>query len=310
MSQITLKSGKKNLNTAGKRNKRNRQREGITAYLFLLPAIIIIGVFVIIPMIELFYTSMRSTDLMGGNDIFIGLNNYKELFRDPEFIRSFKASMSFMLKVMPIQTVFALFMAVQVNKKIKGIGIFRTIYFFPVVTSFLVVAYLWKFMLNTNFGLVNELLSVIGMQRMNFLGNIKTAMNSIIATGIWKSWGFFMMIYLAGLKEIPNSLYESASIDGANEWKKFIYITFPMLKKTTLFIVMISTMDSFVKVFVPVFAMTQGGPRGSTDILVHYVWRQAFRLNQVGYASAAAVIMFIFILIISIIQFKVGDEKE
>lgn len=293
-----------------KMSKRNKKREAISAYIFLMPALLIIGVFVICPTLKLFYTSLRGTNLMGGNDIFVGLDNYIELIRDPEFIRSFKASLYFMVMTVPLQTVLALFMAIQVNKNIKGIGVFRTIYFFPVVTSFLVIAYLWKFMLNTNFGFINEVLSSLGLKRVNFLGNVDTAMNSIVVTSIWKSWAFFMMIYLAGLKEIPKSLYESASIDGANSMQQFWYITFPMLKKTTLFIVMITTMDSIVKVFVPAYAMTGGGPRGTTDILVHYVWRQAFRLNHVGYASAAAVIMFTFVLILSIIQFVVGDEKE
>ncbi|MCT4687219.1 carbohydrate ABC transporter permease [Vallitalea sp.] len=289
---------------------KKQKKEMMIAYLFLLPALLVIGIFVITPICKLFYTSMRSTDLMGGNDIFIGLKNYSDLVRDAEFIRSFKASLYFMIIVMPLQTALALFMAIQVNKKIKGAGIYRSIYFLPVVTSFLVIAYLWKFMYNTNFGLINEILNVLHITRVNFLGNTNTAMNSIIVACIWKSWAFFMMIYLAGLKEIPVSLYESAAIDGVNSWQKFRYITFPMLKKTTLFIVMITSMDAFVKVFVPVFAMTQGGPRGTTNILVFHIWRQAFRLNQVGYASAAAVIMFLFVLIMSIIQFKIGDDKE
>lgn len=282
----------------------------MVAYLFLFPALAVVGVFVLHPIVKLFYDSLRGVNLMGGNDIFIGLENFTELIKDPEFIRSFKASVTFMLMTMPFQTIVALFIAIQVNKKLPAMGIYRTIFFIPVVTSFLVIAYLWKFMYNTNFGLINEFLSVLGLPRKNFLGSVDTAMPSIVVTSIWKSWAFFMMIYLAGLKEIPESIYESAAIDGVNSWQKFRFITFPMLKKTTLFIVMITTMDSFVKVFVPVFAMTQGGPRGTTDILVHYVWRQAFRLNQVGYASAAAVIMFVFVLVLSIIQFKIGDDKE
>lgn len=289
--------------------RKNTFKEARTAYLFLLPALLVIGVFIILPIVKLFYTSMTNTNLLGGESTFVGFKNFFDLLQDTEFIRSFKASFYFMIVVVPIQAVLSLFMAIQVNKKIKGIGFYRTIYFFPVVTSFLVIAYLWKFMFNTNFGLINEMLNVLGLARINFLGNTKTAMNSIIVTCIWKSWAFFMMIYLAGLKEIPESLYESASIDGANTIQKFWYVTFPMLKRTTLFIIMITTMDAFVKVFVPVFAMTQGGPRGSTNILVFYIWRQAFRLNQVGYASAAAVLLFVFVLTLSIIQFKIGDEK-
>lgn len=290
-------------------SKAKRRKERITAYVFLLPAILIIGVFIVHPIVNLFYTSFRSTNLMGGNDVFIGFNNYKDLLADAEFKRSFRASIYFMLMTMPIQTIIALFMAVQVNKRIKGSAIFRTIYFFPVVTSFLVVAYLWRYMYNVNFGVINEFIAMLGMKRINFLGNVDTAMNSVIATSIWKSWGFFMMIFLAGLKEIPDTIYESASIDGASTRQSFWYITLPLLKKTILFVVMISTMDSIVKVFVPVFAMTQGGPRNSTDILVYYIWRQAFRLNQVGYASAAAVLLFLFVLVVSIVQFKLGDKE-
>lgn len=285
-------------------------KEIVAAYLFMLPGLLVIGVFIVVPTISLFVESFHSGTLLGVTKDYVGLDNYLSLFKDPEFIRSCKASFMYMIGTVPIQTVLALLMAVLVNKQIKGIGVFRTIYFFPVVTSFMVVAYLWKFMFNMNFGLVNELLNFLNLQRMNFLGNTETAMASVIATSIWKSWAFFMMIYLAGLKEIPKSLYESAGIDGANGFQQFWYITLPMLKKTTLFIVMVTTMDSIVKVFVPVFAMTQGGPIGSTDILVHYVWRQAFRMNQVGYASAAAVIMFLFVLTLSILQFAIGDDKK
>lgn len=308
VKEIEASAGK--TGTFKQRGLKKSREQGLHAFWFLMPALVIIGVFVIFPTIKLFYNSFHATSLMGGEKVFVGLDNYGRLMNDKEFLRSFKASVQFMVVAVPLQTAIALFMAVQVNKKLKGVGIYRSIYFLPVATSFMVVAYLWRFMYNMNFGLINEVLNVLGVMRINFLGNVDTALPSLIVTSVWKSWPFFMMIFLAGLKEIPNSLYESASIDGATERQKFWHITLPMLKRTTFFVVMITTMDSIVKVFVPVFAMTQGGPRGATDMLVHYIWRQAFRMNQVGYASAAAVIMFLFVMVISMIQLKVGDDDE
>jgi ABC-type sugar transport system permease subunit len=289
---------------------KRKDQEKAVAIGFLLPAILIIGIFIIFPTLKLFYTSFRSTTLMGGNDVFVGLDNYSAVLKDAEFYRSFRASIYFMVFTVPIQTSIALFMAVQVNKKLKGVGFYRSIYFLPVASSFVVVAYIWTFMLNKNFGLINEFIDFFGYCRINFLGDVKTALPSIIVASTWKSWAFYMMIYLGALKEIPNSLYESADIDGASEIQKFWHITLPSLKRASLFIIMMTTMDSIVRVFVPSFIMTQGGPRGSTDMLVYYIWRKAFRLSQVGCASAIAVLMFVFVLIISILQFKLSKEED
>lgn len=296
------------LNILKPKNLSRKRREKYIAYAFLLPAILVIFTFIVFPTFKLFYTSFTNANLLGGDTKFIWFENFVSILQDAEFFRAFKVSLTFMIFTVPVQTTIAMFMAVQVNKKLKGVGVYRSIYFLPVVSSFVVVAYIWSFMLNKNFGLVNEILNFLGHSRFNFLGDVRTALASIITASTWKSWAFFMMIYLAALKEIPNSLYESASIDGANDVEKFWYITFPMLKKTTLFIVMITTMDSIVRVFVPSYIMTQGGPRGSTDMLVYYIWRKAFRLNQVGYASAAAVIMFVFVLVISLLQYKLSKE--
>jgi multiple sugar transport system permease protein len=293
--------------TFDKKTNVNRQ---ITAYIFILPAFIIIGVFIIYPSLRLFVSSFSSVNIMGFKSTFIGLQNYIDLFQSTDFWSSFKSSFYFMIIVMPVQTAIALFMAVQVNKKVKGIGIFRTIYFIPVVTSFVVVGFLWRYLYNKDFGLFNNFLEIIGIARQGFLGDPGQAMHSIIVASIWKSWAFFMIMYLAGLKDISKELYEAAGIDGCNGWQKFIYITFPQLKRVTLFIVIITTMDCMTKVFTPVFIMTQGGPRNTTDMVVYYIWRQAFRLGEIGFASAAAVIMFLIVLIISILQFKLSDRKK
>lgn len=285
-------------------------RDIITAYLFILPVVLIIGIFVIFPSIKLLVNSFQSVSIMGGAGRFVGLENFKAIFKSHDVANSFQATLKFMVTVVIVQTSLALFLALQVSKSVSGIGFFKTVYFFPVVVSFVVISFLWRFAYSRDFGPINAFLNFVGLNRQGFLSDPDQALWCVIATSIWKSWPFFMMIFLVGLKEIPKELYESAGIDGASRFQEFIYITFPMLKRTTLFIVVITTMDSVVKVFVPVFTMTGGGPRGKTNVLIHYIWQQAFRLGDVGFASAVAVVMFIFIFIVGIIQFKLLSGKK
>ena len=286
-----------------------KRRDCIDGFAFILPAFIIIFTFVIYPSLRLFFLSFHDANLMGGVK-FAGLKNFRNLIGSQDFIRSFAVTLRFMAMVIAVQTLIAFIGALIVSESTKGASLVRTIFFIPVIISFVVVGYLWQGMYNHDYGLVNSLLSLLGFKRIGFLSDPAYALYALTATCIWKSWPYFMMIFLAGLKEIPTELYESAMIDGASELRRLVAITIPLLRRTTLFILLITTMDSVVKVFTPVFVMTSGGPRGSTDLLVHYAWRMAFRFGEVGYASSIMVFVFIFLMVVSFIQLKIGDRNE
>lgn len=282
-------------------------KENLTGYIFILPASLIIGLFVLYPIIRLFIMSFTDSSLLGGKANFIGLSNYTNLLSDPDFINSFKVSLSMSVIIIPVQTALALFMAVQVNKKLKGVNIFRTIYFIPAVTSFVAVTIFWKQIYNTDFGLANTILTFLKLPAGQFLSSPDQAMISVVITCVWKSWGYFMVVFISGLQGISGEIKEAALIDGANSLQEFWYIIMPMLKRTILFVAIITTMDA-IRLFIPSYTMTAGGPMGKTDTLVYYIWRTAFRMQDIGSAAAMAMVLFIVILIITIIQFKITDR--
>ncbi len=282
---------------------------GIQPYLFLAPALIVICIFVILPTANLFFLALCKASIMGRTR-FIGFGNFTALFQSLDFFSSIKATAVFMVAVVILQTLIALVVALLVESESKAMGAVRTVFFIPVVLPFVVAAFLWKFLYNPDFGLIGAVLAKLGVPRQGFLADPSQALPSLIVACIWKSWAFFTMIFLAGLKEIPGELYECARLEGARPLQQARFLTLPLLKRTILFVVVVTTMDSVVKVFTPVFVMTNGGPRGVTDLLVYFDWRTAFRLGDIGYASAIAVFMFAFVLVVSLIQLRIGSERD
>lgn len=290
--------------------KLTRRRGWIaTPYLFLAPALAVILVFIIYPGVNMIYLSFCKASIIGTTSL-VGLDNYITLFTSSDFYSSLTASVTFMVVVVIVQTSMALAVALLVQSEKKLMGAVRTLFFLPVVLSFVVVAFLWKFLYNPDFGLINGFLGALGIGRQGFLSNPAQALGSMIVACIWKSFAFFMMIFIAGLKEIPNELYEAAYLDGVRPAQKVRFITLPLLKRTILFVVVVTTMDSFIKVFTPVYVMTDGGPRGRTDLLVYFIWRTAFKLGDIGYAAAIAMVMFVFILGINLVQLKIGEVHD
>ena len=284
-------------------------RENLSGYLFILPALAIIGIFFIVPAIQLFALAYTDYNMMRGSGDFIGFTNFIKVFQDKEFLNSLWVTFKLAVFIVPVQTFIALVMATFVNEKIRGIKVFRTIYFIPAITSFVAVAIIWKQMYNPSFGLMNTLLETIGLGPYQYLSSPSQAVLAMGITCVWKSWGYFMVIFLSGLQEVPAEIYEASRIDGANAVQKFFYITVPMVKKTTLFVLIITTMDA-IKLFIPAFTMTSGGPNGATDTAVHHIWRQAFRLEQVGPAAAMSTVLFVIIVIITILQFKLSGKDD
>ncbi|ACL70304.1 carbohydrate ABC transporter permease [Halothermothrix orenii] len=281
---------------------------------FLLPAGILLLLFMIIPFFMAFGLSFTNQRLIPGprGTQFIGLYNYSKLFSDRLFWTGLKNNFIFVLIVVPLQTAFALGLALLVNMKLKLSKFFRTMYFVPTVTTMIVVSVIWSFLYHPE-GLINGFLSFVSggsLESIDFLRETRWAFPSIMFMSIWQGVGFQMLIFLAGLQEIPESLYEAAEIDGANSFKRFLYITLPQLKNTTIFVIISTTILAF-RLFTQVFVMTNGGPRNSTYTVMLHIYNMAFKRLNIGYGSALTVIFFSIILIISLIQkFVLGEERE
>jgi multiple sugar transport system permease protein len=289
------------------RNKRLLDRDSTWSFILLLPNIIVFLVFSLIPLIATFFISFNDWDLLTPMQ-WVGLANYKELFKDDIFLKSLWNTIYFTIGSVPIGIIISLFLAVAINQRIKGIKIFRTAFFLPVIASWVAVGLMWMWMYDKQFGLLNYFFDLIGIQGPPWLSSIKWAMPSIIITSIWKGLGFNMMLFLSGLQGIPESYYEAADIDGARWFGKFAHITIPCLSHTTLFVTIISIINSF-QAFDLVYLMTFGGPARATSVLVFYLYQSAFRYFRMGYASAIAYIIFFMILIFSIIQFQLQKKR-
>ncbi|MFD0698075.1 carbohydrate ABC transporter permease [Paenibacillus sp. GCM10027628] len=283
------------------------KHEQTTAFWFIFPALALLLVFVFYPMLQAFVISFKNYSLVGAGDVFVGLDNYNHLLKDRSFFNSLKHSFYFALIVIPVQTSIALGLALLIQKKTAASGLFRTLYFIPVIVSTAVAATVFKLIYNKEFGLLNSVLKALHLPVTNFLSNPDTAMNGIILLGIWKGAGFFMIIFLAGLNNISPDLYEAARVDGATRLQQFFRITLPLLNRTMAFVVIMTTIDA-IKLSGLVFVLTNGGPNSSTETVVFYIYKQAFTQMRMGYATAAAFVLFAIVLTISLIQMKLFNQ--
>jgi len=201
----------------------------------------------------------------------------------------------------------SLALAVVMNRPIRGITFFRTAYFIPVVTSWVAVGLIWRWLYNPEYGLINWILSLFGLKGPDWLVSKTWAMPAIIIVNIWKNLGFNTMIFLAGLQGIPEDLYEASKLDGANQWQQFHYITLPMISPTTLFLTITSVIGSF-QVFDAIYNMTRGGPEESTMVIVYYLWENAFGFLRMGYAAAMAWILFLIVFTLTLIQWRLSSK--
>lgn len=287
-----------------------KKRDIVSAYGFLTPALILAILFIVLPIILAFTYGFTDYYLLKPNDKeFIGLENFKRMMTDEVLIQSFMNTIKFVVFVVPLQLSMALGLALIVNKKIRGVGFFRTAYFSPAVLSLVVISILWTVMLNPTSGLINELLANVGISKQPFLSSASQAMYTIIAISAWSGCGYQMMILLAGLKNIDGSLYEAADIDGANAFQKFLFITIPSLKPILMFLVITTTIQAF-KLIVQPMVMTGGGPDYSTITILQYIYEYGFRHRNIGYASAITLVFTIFLVVISIIIKKLFREEK
>lgn len=274
--------------------------------LFLLPSLLGFLVFIIFPIVYSLGVSFTNWDLINPMN-FVGLENYRTLFSDSNFTNALKNTLIFIVGYLPLVMIIGLLIALVLNSKLRFKTVFRGIYFLPVVTSWVAVSLVWKWLLNPKYGLVNYFLSLIGVGGPNWLHNPNTAMLAVILVSVWKDIGFIMVLYLGGLQNISPALYEAASLDGATKKQEFWHITFPMLRPTTFFVSMISLINSF-QVFDQVNIMTEGGPGNSTTVLVQNIYDHAFKYSEMGYATAMSWVLFAIIFFVSLVQL-LGERK-
>jgi multiple sugar transport system permease protein len=287
---------------------KQRQREWIAAIGFLLPSILGFVIFMAGPLLASLGISLLEWNLLTPPH-WLGIANYLKLAQDEDFGRSLRATLYYMAGSVPLGIVLALALALALNQKIRGISLYRTIYFIPVVSSMIAVALMWRWMYNPTSGMLNYLLNTLfdlfhlPLTAPDWLQSTTWAMPAIILMSVWKGLGYNMVLFLAGLQGIPAHLYEAAEIDGASNWRKFWHITLPLLTPTTFFIVIIAIIGSF-QIFEQAYIMTQGGPARATVTTVYYIYENGFQWYQMGYASAVAWVLFALILIVTLVQWR------
>jgi multiple sugar transport system permease protein len=273
-----------------------------TAALFLTPSLVPLLLFTIGPMVASLGLSFLKLDLLRPPKL-IGLDNFANVFADPDFQAAVGHTLVFIAGYLPLVYAGGLVLALALNQRLRGLSFFRAAYFLPVVTSWVVVALMWKWLLNPDSGIVNFALGLLGIKGPGWWTDPAWAMPSVIIASVWKDLGFVMVILLAGLQAIPEDYYEAASVDGANRWARFRHITLPLLSPASFFVLVISLINSF-QVFDQVWVMTNGGPAGASSVVVEQIVRHAFSYSQMGYASAMSWLLFVVILAVTAVQFR------
>ena len=283
-------------------------RDDLVGWAFAAPFVILFGVFLAFPILASFLLSFTSFGLRDianpvGTSV-IGLKNYVDLLADPKFWKALFNTFYFVVVGVPVTLVIGLLIATALS---RGVTRFRTAfrvgYYLPVITSIVAIAVVWRFLLNPDAGLINMLLSGLGIKGPAWLADPVFAMPSIIAMAVWRNLGFAMVVFLAGLQTIPATLYEAAGIDGAGRWQAFRYVTIPMLRPTILFMTVITTIG-YLQLFEEPFVMTLGGPLDSTLSITMYMYQQGFTFFHQGFASSIAYVLFVIVAFVAFLQFK------
>ncbi len=301
---------------ASHRNRSVRQilarlhaRRVLHAYLFIAPVIVLFGIFRVVPAIQTLLYSFYKVELLRGRFTFIGLENFFALLTDEIFRKATVNTLIYVVAIVPISAALGLILAVLFNARFHLKEFFKAVYFAPMVTSTVAAAMVWWWLYNPQFGLFNVLLRLIRIPDQPWLMSSHMALPSIIIFSIWKTLGYNMIIYLAGLQAIPQQFYEAATIDGASPFKRFWRISVPLLAPTTTFILIYNGILAF-QVFDQVFVLTGGGPANSTNVVVLDLYRQAFERYNFGYAAAEAMILFVFILGVTVLQYVYSKRFE
>lgn len=278
-----------------------------TAWIFLLPELLLLAVFVVLPVFMSLQYGFTKYDVLSPAR-WIGIRNYVKLLHDDLFWKSLRNTLYFSGVTIPIELAIGLILALLLNTKIFLRGFFRSAYFLPVVTPIIATAMVWNFLYNPSAGIFNYFLSSLGLPTQNWLTDPKLAMPSVMAMSIWHEVGFEMIVFLAALQGIPSHLYEAAKLDGAGKWRCFWHITIPCLKPAFLFVSVMLTIYSF-QIFGQIYVMTAGGPANATITVVYNIYMKAFQYLKMGYAASMALVLFVVIFMISFMNIKFFGQE-
>jgi len=289
------------------------KRRNPLPYILILPTALFVALFTAWPVLQSIYQSFflqRLNIARLREPTFAGLENYIDLFNDPYFIQVIKNTLTYILGTVPVSIILGFFFALLVNRKIRGVGFLRLAFFHPMVLPMVSAATIWLFFFTPDYGLLNSGLRLLGYTGAeNWTGNPDLALLSVIIVAIWKNSGYYMIFYLAGLQNLPEEVFEAASLDGASSWQQLWKITFPLLRRTTLFITTIAFIDAFRTVD-HIFVLTTGGPSRRSTVLLYELWQQRFDFQDVGKAAAITVILILVLLIFTITNFITSERKE
>jgi multiple sugar transport system permease protein len=280
--------------------------ELIWVWVFLAPTLIGLLFGTLGPVLAAIGISFTDWDVITP-PVFAGLDNYKKLVGDPTFSKALVNTLYYVGLMVPISTVLALLFAFLLNQKLRAVTWYRTAYFLPVVSSTVAVALVWSWIYAKDFGLLNFLLRQIGLDPIGWLSSIRWAMPAVIIMGVWGNLGAGIVIFLAGLQSIPETYYEAANVDGANGIQKFFRITVPLITPSLFFYFIITMIDAF-QTFESIYIMTRGGPANSTTTIVYYIYRNGFRNFKMGYASSQAIVLFLVIMVLTLIYWKLQER--
>ncbi|SFL58152.1 multiple sugar transport system permease protein [Gracilibacillus orientalis] len=295
------------LSFTSKKSSFNRYQSR-AAYFLIAPTLLLFVTFMVVPIAMAIYLSFTSYDIISEMK-WVGLENFRRLISDEILWLTFKNVGVLTIFYVPLMIIISLLLAILVTKPYRGVTIFRLAFYMPTVTSAVAASIVWLWLLNAEYGLINQSLSYIGIAGPAWLAESGPAMTSVIAVTLWLGVGGNMIIYMAGLKGIPNQLYEAAKIDGASGFQQLIHITFPMLRPTTL-LVSTMTIIGALQIFDQAYVLTQGGPANSTKTIVYHIYTTGFEQLQMGYASAQALVLTLTILIFTVINFKLNQSKD
>jgi len=289
-----------------------RRRAKSTPYLLLLPTLFFVALFTVWPTLISIIKSLYRQRLNIAKfrvPTFIGLNNYIALFKNSEFLHVLLNTFIYVLGTVPISIALALIFAIFLNRSIKGIGLFRLAIFYPTILPMVSASTIWMFFLTPDYGLFNTALSFLGYRGpQNWTGNPDLSLIALMIVAVWKNAGYYMIFYLAGLQNVPTEVYEAAKIDGAKWFKTLSAITFPLLRRSTLFISTIAFIGAFQTVD-HIFVLTQGGPSGSSTVLLYYLWQERFENLDIGKSSALTIILILILLVFTITNFRITEKK-
>ncbi|MCC8195262.1 MAG: sugar ABC transporter permease [Ruminococcus sp.] len=290
-----------------------RKLRPFKGFLYLLPSIIILCVFTIYPLIKTFMMSfMEDYNLVKGTYTAINLENYKELFTDATFLAALKNTGIYVIFVVPISVVLSLIIAVFINDVVRGKAIFQTLYFLPYVTSVIAIGLVWRWMFNSNYGLINSILNVFGIESIGWLNEIKYAMPALIIFSVWKSLAFNILIFLSGLQTIPQDIYRAARVDSTPKMRVFFKLTVPQMKPIIVYAFMMGFISAF-KVYNEVYSLfggTRAGPANSAITVVYYIYSKFYNSYRYGIAAAAAVVLFVIIFVFTMIERYVTRDRD